>query len=58
MTNILTLLGWLAVICGAAVLVWDFITHRVLSRPGLAAVAVGVLLLIIANIVFTDVAVT
>jgi hypothetical protein len=46
--TVLTILGWLAVLLGAVVLVWDFITNRVVSRPGVAAAVVSVVLLIVA----------
>lgn len=48
--TILTVFGWIAVIVGAVLLVWDGVTHRVLSRPGLAAVVVGVVLLVLAAV--------
>lgn len=48
--TILTVFGWIAVIVGAVLLVWDGVTHRILSRPGLAAVVVGVVLLILAAV--------
>lgn len=50
LVTLLTVLGWIAVLLGLVVLVWDFITHRVVSRPGLAAVVVGVVLLVVAYV--------
>ena len=50
----LVIFGWLVLIVGGIVLVWDFVTARVLSRPGLAAVVVGVVLIVLANVLPVD----
>ena len=49
--TLLTIFGWLAVLIGFVLLVWDAVTHRVLSRAGVAAVLVGVVLLVVAAVV-------
>lgn len=48
--TLFTIFGWLAVIIGAVLLVWDAIMNRVLSRLGLGAVVVGVVLLVLAAV--------
>lgn len=49
--TLLTLFGWLAILLGIVLVAWDAITHRVLSRPGVAAVLIGVVLLIVAAVI-------
>ena len=50
LVTVLVLLGWLAVVFGVVVLVWDFIVNRVLSRTGLAAVFAGAVLIVLASV--------